>query len=152
MADTHGLKTRVEPFVRKWLEGKYGQHFHKEDLPLAGTEGCHEFDAVSDDGTIVAAITSASGKTSGGKNPSGKVDSVYRELYFLSNVKAGTKLLVLTDRGFFDLICKKTEGKLAGGNALLHCPLSAELEGFVRRIRADASDEIDRGKPGRART
>ena len=59
--------------------------------------GSHEFDAVSDYDSIVAAIKGHSYMTSGGKLPSGKFDSLYRELYFLSLVKADKKLLVFTN-------------------------------------------------------
>lgn len=116
MADTHKLKTHVEPFVRKWLEKKYSQQFSREYLPLVGGEGFHEFDGVSADRQIVAGIKSSSGRTSGGKNPSGKLASVYQELYFLSNVGTATRLLVLTDGEFFEFVCRKTWDKLAGGD------------------------------------
>jgi hypothetical protein len=146
MADTHIFKTRIEPFVQEWLESRCGQKFRREYLPLEGCTGFHEFDAVSADRTIVAGIKSSSGETSGGKNPSGKLASVYQELYFLSNVKADTKLLILTDVEFYHLVVKKITQHLAGGIRVEHCPLSPELQELARKVHADASDEIDRGK------
>ena len=87
MADTSYLKMVVEDYVRETLAKKFGSRFRSRVLTLQ-TGGHHEFDAVSEDGQIVAAIKSASGKTSGGKNPSGKVQGVEAELYYLTLVSA----------------------------------------------------------------
>lgn len=149
MADTRLLKSHVEPFVREWLSNRFGVSFNKKVLPLkrAGAgHGKHEFDAVSDDGKIVAGIKSSSGKTTGGKGPSGKKHSAYEELYFLSLIEADKKLLVLTDPEFFKLFSSDAEGKIAPGIELLFCPLSSDLQGLVRELRRKASSEIDQGK------
>jgi len=146
MADTHIVKTRIEPFVQEWLESRFGQKFRREYLQLTGCAGFHEFDAVSADRTIVAGIKSSSGRTSGGHNPSAKLASVYRELYFLSNVKADSKLLILTDDEFYDLVVKKVTQHLAGGLRVEHCPLTPEVQVLARGVHEDARDEIDRGK------
>ena len=69
MADTTMLKTKVEPFICEELEKSYPGHaFAPKAIPLRkkrdGTCATHEFDAVSDDTTIVASIKSHSWKTS----------------------------------------------------------------------------------------
>lgn len=91
MANTHLLKTRVEPFVRGWLAKRYSQKFNSESLRLAGCTGFHEFDAVSADKKIVCGIKSSSAATSGGKNPSGKIAATYEELYFLAWLMPGSR-------------------------------------------------------------
>jgi hypothetical protein len=146
VANTHPIKTEIEPYVRDWLAEKFGISFHKKFVQLAECEGLHEFDAVSADRRIVAGIKSSSAKTSGEKNPSGKIASAFQELYFLVLVKAEIKILVLTDRDFFDLLIKRTRNKLPSNIQLLYCPLSVELDSLVRSITFEASDEIDRGK------
>jgi hypothetical protein len=123
MADTNRLKTQVEPYVRSWLETRYGKSFRCHFLPLAGCCGRHEFDAVSQDDKIIAAIKCSSGKTSGKKNPSGKISSLYEELYFLAGTDAETRLVVLTNREFFELAKKRTSAKLARNIQILHCAL-----------------------------
>jgi len=151
LADTRLLKSRVEPFVRGWLADRFGVAFEKKTLPLKGAQGGlgrHEFDGVSEDSKIVVGIKSSSGKTTGGRVPSGKKASAYAELYFLSLVEAERKYLVLTDREFFELFSKDCEGKMAAGTALLYCPLSDELQARVWELRNKASSEIDKGKPG----
>jgi hypothetical protein len=147
MANTHLLKTHVEPHVRRWLSEEYSQAFSREFLQLAGCCGFHEFDAVSADKRVVCGIKSSSGTTSGGKNPSGKISSAYEELYFLAGVDADQRFLVLTDEGFYRLLSKKMREKLSREIRLLYCPLTEELAELVKRVHSDASSEIDRGKP-----
>jgi hypothetical protein len=146
MANTHLLKTRVEPHVREWLTQQYSQRFSSEFLQLAGCCGFHEFDAVSADKRIVCGIKSSSGIASGGKNPSGKISSAYEELYFLAGVDANQRFLVLTDEGFYRLLSKKMREKLSRDIRLLYCPLTEELAELVKGIHSEASNEIDRGK------
>jgi hypothetical protein len=147
MANTHLLKTRVEPYVREWLAERYSQRFSREFLQLAGCSGFHEFDAVSADKRIVCGIKSSSGVTSGGKNPSGKIASAYQELYFLAGVDADQRLLVLTDKEFYELLSRNMRERLSRDIKLLHCPLTEELVRLVRQVQSEASSEIDRGKP-----
>jgi hypothetical protein len=145
MADTRFLKTEVEPHVREWLAEKFGQPFSSKFLPLCGVQGkprTHEFDAVSEDSSIVCSIKTASWKTSGGKRGSGKVQGAYSELYFLDHVEAKKKCLILTDPEFFECFKHETEGRLANGLALLHCPLPAELCAEVAAIRKTSRSEL----------
>jgi hypothetical protein len=147
MANTHLLKTRVEPFVREWLSGQYGQGFTSEFLSLTGCSGVHEFDAVSADKRIVCGIKSSSGKTSGGRNPSGKIAGAYEELYFLASVDADQRFLILTDEGFYRLLSEKMRDKLVRGIELKYCQLNEELSQLAKEVQSEASGEIDRGKP-----
>lgn len=147
MANTQPLKDRVEPYVRSWLSKRYGQRFHTDFLPLVGCAGRHEFDAVSADGKIVGAIKCSSGKTSGKKNPSGKLASLFQELYYLCSIEADKRLIVLTSGEFYELAIRRTQGKLSRNIEILHCSLPAELEEVVAGVCKEASGEIDRGKP-----
>lgn len=146
MADTRLIKEKVEPFVISWLEVNYPSHtFSKKFLQVGtkqdGSPALHEFDAVSNDENIVAAIKSHSGKTSGGKRPAGKIGMVYQELYFLSLVNAKRKLLILTDKDFHRDFVKESDGKIARDIETILCELPAELRSEVNRIRQIASQE-----------
>jgi hypothetical protein len=145
MADTRFLKTKVENHVREWLAEKFRQTFRSKFLPLCGVQGNskkHEFDAVSEDGSIVCSIKTASWKTSGGKRGSGKVQGAYTELYFLDHVEAAQKFLILTDSQFFECFKRETEGRLANGLALLHCSLPVEICAEVDAIRKTSRSEL----------
>jgi hypothetical protein len=143
MADTTPLKRLVEPYVREVLEREYGCPFRSRRLTLS-TGGSHEFDAVSDDGQVVASIKSASGRTSGGKNPSGKVQGAEAELYYLTLAPGRERLLVVTDPEFHEILVGRLVGRLAPGLSLKVIPLSLEILEQVRGVHQEASREMSR--------
>lgn len=113
MANTSKLRYKVEPWVRAQLEARFHQTFNSRVLELA-PGGRHEFDAVSEDGSIVVSIKTTSGLTSGGKFPGGKVNAVTAELYYLSLVNAPTKVLILTNPEFHDILHSHLKGAIGG--------------------------------------
>jgi hypothetical protein len=145
VADTRYLKSIVEDHVRAWLGAKFGQPFGLQFLELTEVQGKarrHEFDAVSQDLTIVCGIKTASWKTSGNKRGSGKVQGAYTDLYFLNLVPAQQKYLVLTDPEFFECFQRETVGRLVMGVGLLHCVLPAELCAEIDAIRKTSRAEL----------
>ena len=71
MADTR-VQLEVEDWVREnWMKEKYGQQFHRKRVKLV-SGGVFDFDAVSEDKTIGACI-STSGANLYWKTCSGKV-------------------------------------------------------------------------------
>jgi len=141
MADTTVLTREVENFVRSRLAERHGQTFGKRFLPLR-PGGKHEFDAVSEDGSIVASIKAHSGRTSGGNIPSGKILACVAELYYLSLADAPTRLLVLTNPQFLEIFKRKMRGTLVDGVGIKHVPLSAELQSKVDLVVKKASREM----------
>ena len=146
MADTNVIRTKVEPFVRGWLQQKFGVAFKRQRIGLKGCEGDHRFDAVSENHRIVVCIRSASGNTSGENRPSGKLAGTFKDLYFLLLVDAETKVLVLTDSEFFEYFSSGQKKHIPPNIQVLHCPLPAEIEQAVRDMRKHATEEIDLGK------
>jgi len=145
MVDTRIFVTQVEPFVRSWLKEQHRSLFEPRELELTlaqAPRGRHGFDAVSTDGRIVAGINGSSGKTSRGKNPSGKIYKAYQELYFLSLVNAEIRLLVLTDPDFYSIMKRETRGRLPNGVELVLCVLPPELQKEVDKTRALAAREV----------
>jgi hypothetical protein len=72
MADTR-VQLEVEDWVRRnWMAAQFGTKFSRERLPLR-SGGVFDFDAVSDDHSIVATISTSGAKTSGGKHAVGKI-------------------------------------------------------------------------------
>jgi hypothetical protein len=150
MTDTRILKRQVEDHVRKVLKEEISQTFVSRKLVIGrrpdGTLATHEFDAVSADGTIVAGIKSSSGKTSGGKHPSGKVAAAYQELYFLSLVGAAKRrILVLTDPEFHKIFEKHSGGRLGHGIELKLITLPPELSAEVQLVHKATSQEMTGG-------
>lgn len=148
MADTTALKNQIEPFVRGWLRGRFGTEFRRKTVALTGhgTEGKHQFAAVSEDGKIVASVKNHSGRTTGKNLPSAKIDSSFADIYYLSLVQADQKLLILTDPEFHRLFSEQCAGMVVCGVEVRHCPLPPELERVKQKVREAASTEIDEGK------
>lgn len=148
MADTTALKRRIEPHVQAWLRKQFGVRFRRQTVPLTGhgAAGQHQFAAVSEDGKIVASVKNLSGRTTDANLPSGKMDSGYAEIYYLSLAQSEKRLLVLTDLEFYRLFCKQSKGMVVRGVDILHCPLPPELERVKEAVRIAASAEIDEGK------
>lgn len=141
MANTVYYKTHVEPYVRRQLEQLHGRRFSSK-VCLLSTGGTHEFDAVSDDGTIVASIKSLSGKTATGKNPAGKIYACYAELYFLTLVDAAHRMLVLTTPDFHEIFTRNLRGRLHPGITVELIVVSPEIQSEIDRIKGLASEEV----------
>lgn len=141
MANTALMKTLVEPYVRMQLQEEYGQPFGQKFLDLPGGAK-HEFDAVSADGSIVTSIKSNSGLTSGGRRPGGKILACYAELYYLQQIDAPTRLLVLTNPDFYEIFARDSRGKLVPGLDLKLVQLPADIQEQIREVTDAASAEM----------
>lgn len=87
MADTR-VQLEVEDWVRReWMPRQFGQRFSRERVSLS-PGGVFDFDAVGEDGRVVATISTSGAKTSGGKNAVGKMLKVRSDIYFLLLAKA----------------------------------------------------------------
>lgn len=146
MADTSYLRREVEDYVRRKLSEEFGVSFEPRIVKLS-TGGTHEFDAVSENCRIVAAIKASGGRTATGRVPSGKIKSAEAELYYLSLAPVEKRLLVFTSREFYEIMIKRLEGRLAPGIELKLIRLSPELEQEVARIQAAASREVSPSAP-----
>lgn len=140
MADTTYMKSPVEEYVRGVLAGEYGIAFQPAKVTLT-TGGVHEFDAVSEDHQIIAAIKS-SGRNRRGRGEAGKVRAAITDLYFLRLTPARTRLLILTDPDFHDFLAKELRGKTVAEVALKLVLLPAEMQAEVARIQGAASEEV----------
>ncbi|MFI5260101.1 MAG: hypothetical protein ACHQ01_10925 [Candidatus Limnocylindrales bacterium] len=141
MADTMYLRRVVETYIRERLALEFGQPFSARFLDLV-SGGKHEFDAVSHDQRVVASIKAASGLTSGGRNPSGKIKDSIAELYYLSLVSAPVRRLILTTPAFYGIFKKATTGAVAAGIDVVCVPLPAEIQREVDRVVSAASQEV----------
>lgn len=145
MADTTYLRRVVETYVREQLAREFGQPFSPTFLALQ-PGGRHEFDAVSEDRCVVASVKAASGLTSGGRNPSGKIKDCLAELYYLSLVQAPIRRLVLTTPAFFEIFKRATVGAVAPGIDVVCLPLPTDIQQEVDRVAAVASLEVSPGR------
>lgn len=110
MADTR-VQLEVEDWVRRnWMAPHFGIKFFRERLPLR-SGGVFDFDAVSEDRTIVATISTSGARTSKGKHGVGKMLKLRSDMLFLTMVEAKRRVIVLTERD----MCDQCEKEVAGG-------------------------------------
>lgn len=149
MANTRYLRDVVEGYVRGQLADEFGQPFTSQILVLS-TGGTHEFDAVSEDGRLVASIKSASGLTRGGRVPSGKIKDSTAELYYLSLVEAPRRLLILTDPEFYEIFLRTMAGRILDGLEVRAMLLPKDIRAEVDKVVAEASREVSPSRADKA--
>jgi hypothetical protein len=133
--------------VTVWLREKYQRSFSKQRL-LMQQRGYFEFDAVSDDQTIVGNISTATATTHLGKVAAGKKSKIRADCLMLSLVDAPTKLLLLTESCMADL-CEReqAEGRLPLDISIQHVELRSDLAQELRVAREVASQEVRANTP-----
>ena len=142
MADTSKL-LEVEQFVREnCLQQSFGQNFTKRDMPLGWkTGGMFEVDAVSEDGTIAACITTSA---SSGKPKPGQIRKICTDALFMLNLRdVKTRLLAFTDKAMHDHFVKEQDkGRFPDTIDLLHCPLNPAQQQIVDSVHGKAVKEM----------
>lgn len=99
MSDTR-VQLEVEDWVRReWIPRKFGQQFSRERVKLSSGGVC-DFDAVSADRKIVAAISTSGALTVGNKLAVGKMLKIRSDMYFLLLAEAERRIVVLTEGGW----------------------------------------------------
>lgn len=144
MANTRQISEIVEPHVRVWLSERYeGRSFHSEQLPIK-TGRKNEFDAVSEDREVVAAILSNRARTRTGRSNTGARRKAECDFWRLANLdlpKKTQKLMVFTDADF----CHDMQKVIGNPGQLnvkfLVCELPNELESKLAKVLDKASLE-----------
>src|SRR2546423_8411977 len=91
------------------MASHFGTKFSRERLPLR-SGGVFDFDAVSDDRSIVATISTSGSKTSGGKNAVGKILKLRSDMLFLTMVEPERRIIVLSEQDMCDQCLKEAAG------------------------------------------
>jgi hypothetical protein len=125
----------AEAWIRdSYLPKKYKMSFAKKKAPLT-PGGRHEFDAVSEDDSVAACISTLSYAAAGPSAGAGRMHTIRSDAFFLLLAVAQTKLLVFTESDMYDAWLKEqTSGRVPAEIRLV----KAELPGAIRR-RLDAS-------------
>ena len=142
MADTR-VQVEVEDWVRRnWLPHEYGQQFHRERVDLEWG-GKFDFDAVSADWTIVAAISTSAGKTAKGKLAVGQVMKMRSDVLFLLHASAQRRVMVFTEPNMFEVCQQEVRaGRLPKTVEFVRAAIPTELQARLDEARKKASEEV----------
>jgi hypothetical protein len=137
------VQTEVEDWLRtNWFPKQYGQRFHRERLKLR-SGGVFDFDAVSDDGKIVASVSTSAGKTASGKYGVGKMMKIRSDIYFLLLVDAQRKVVVFTERDMLDQFKREVDGgRVPSEIEFAFAEIPVELRQRLEQSREKASKEV----------
>jgi len=134
---------KIEKWIREiWLPQKFGQSFKVKSLQLT-PGGSFNFDAVSEDRSIVANISTSSCRTARGNIASAKIQKMRADMLFLIMVKADKRIIVLCEKDMYDyLIKEKTNGRVPDEIEFLHAPIPENLNIALIAARVIAADEV----------
>lgn len=142
MANTNFYKNKIEPYVRRWLSKKFQRPFESSETALKlRPGGIHKFDAVSVDRRVVAGVRSSIARRNTWQE-GGKIKATYTEIFFLSQVRAQKRLLVFTNKLFFEKFTKRSLLRYPRSVELLYCPLPKRLSKGATHSHRKSSKEI----------
>ena len=132
MADTR-VQLEVEDWVREnWMPEAFRQKFYRNRIKLA-PGGVFDFDAVSEDKSIAACISTSAGRTSSGNFASGKMMKLRSDMLFLHLAIGLTrKVMVVVEKDMHDACLKER----AGGRVPL------DIEFHLARIPDDLASRL----------
>lgn len=140
MANTTALK-KVSVYVIDQIALKLGINLVNESVRIGSKGKQKSFDGVSDNGNIIVKVINHSGKTSGGKKPVSKIKSTYSDCFFMNLSQAERKILVFTDKEFYNIFIADSDG-LIEEFELMYVELPAEYRKIVNAVTKEASREM----------
>lgn len=144
MADSLAQREVEAWIVAHELPRRYGAKFSKKRMPLTWG-GEFECDAVSRDGQTIVCISTSCCKTASGRSAVGKFHKIKADALYLTNIKAGRRILVFTDAGMHDhFVRERSRGRFPTEEtieiALVGLPV--DLAGRLSEGAAVASREV----------
>lgn len=132
-----------EDWIRKeWLPQRFGQAFRRAAVPL-GSGGVHSFDAVSNDGNIVAVISTSCARTAKGRRAIGKMNRLRSDLYFLHLAQAKRPVVVVTETEMYErCLADQATGLIPGDVEILLAVLPPQLAAMLRGSKDARTAEI----------
>ena len=142
MANTTEITTRIEPYVRDWLSTQFPGHVFKKKPVTMSTGSDYEFDAVTEDASVIGAILCNRPRTRTGRVNTGGVRKARNDIESLKLLPPTVKkLMVFTDAGFLDLIHRRAARFGAESIRMMACPLPPSLDLLLRQVLDRASRE-----------
>ena len=133
MVDTKA-QVEAEKWIREeYLPKKYGQSFRQKNLDLQSRTQS-KFDAVSDDGEIVAMICTSPGFTSGGKVDTDELMRVRSDAlrFLMLEATPQKRLMIFIDQSMIDLVKdERKKGRFPKELEILKVKLPADLAARV---------------------
>jgi hypothetical protein len=143
MADTKA-HAEAEQWIREvYLPKKYGQPFRQKSLELQ-SRALARFEAVSEDGEIVAAISMSVGFTSGGRKNEDELNQTRAAAlrFLMLDYIPKERLMIFTEQSMIDLVKdEKKRDRFPKALKIVKVKLPAELAARVYEAQGASSEE-----------
>lgn len=129
MVDTKAHNEALKWIREVYLPKKYGQPFQQKSLDLQ-SRGQGKFDAVSDDGEIVAAISTSAGFTSGGKVDNDELMKTRSDAlrFLMLDCTPKERFMIFTEQSMIDVVKdEKKKGRFPKELKIVEVKLPPEL-------------------------
>lgn len=138
MANTR-VQLEVEAWVREyWMPKEYGHHFQKKRVRLT-SGGLFEFDAVSEDGSIIASVATSKKKGASGKNAIGSILKFCCDMFYMLLVDTKRRIQILTEQDMFEYWKKEVDGcRVPASIKFVHVDLPVDLDARLKCARKKA--------------
>jgi hypothetical protein len=142
MADTRVQRTIEEWIRQSWLQGKFNKRFQREHITLT-CGGEVEIDAVSDDGSVLAIVSTSGLMTASGRQGVGKILAIRAKLYYLLLIRVHIRLVLLTDDAMYQYwLNEQARKKVPEEIIFYHVELPEYLQAQLHEARTEASREM----------
>ena len=140
--------TSINHEAERWVVAT-GLTRHWPDLSFAPKKlkltwgGEFAFDAVSEDGSVVVAVSTSAARTATGKLATAKYQKLKTDAFYLLHIEStAEKAMIFTEPCMKEYFVQHAKfGRFPPDIELLHIPLPAELQRQVEATRARASQE-----------
>lgn len=144
MADTSKLN-EVTKYILEELGEKLGTNFIQKKVKVGSKGAERKFSGVSVDSKIIIQICHHSGRTKSGNLPVGKLNGLYAKCYLMEKAKAEKKYIYFTNKEFFEIFAKDSNGITEGIELRPYGDLPVKYQEIINEIIKDASDEMITG-------
>jgi len=146
MANTKVQVKAEQWIVTEYLPKQFNQCFEKKRIELTWG-GKFEFDAVSEDGKIIANISTSSARTAKGKQAIGKFHKIKGDTLYLLHANATKRLQIFTEKDMQEHFMRdKKSGRFPPEVDLIHVELPEILKQELQSARRLASQEVTPNK------
>lgn len=149
MADTRVQRNAALWVRENWLPQRYGISFRNEAVALS-SGGQYRFDAISEDNSTVAAISTSRATRASGGLAVGKLNKIRADMFFLLLARAQRRLLVLSELEMYErCLAERDRGRVPDMIEIVHAQLPEQLSNQLKQSREEASLEV---RPAAERT
>ena len=144
MADTSKLN-EVTKYILKELGVQLKTRFVQKKVRVGSNGAERKFSGVADDSKIIIQVCHHSGRTKSGNVPVGKLNGLYAKCYFMEKANAEKKYIYFTNKEFYEIFAKDSNGIIEGIELKYYEYLSIYYQEILNEVIKDASDEMITG-------